>query len=730
MAVTGKALKLPRLAKTLRALKMSKLMKFYQVDELLGQVQINFHISPAFINLLALVFAALVINHFFACVWYMIGLRKFDDDCADGDGNRGRRHCTWMQTGGYSPRDGNWYLYTTCLYWSLSTVSTSIGRLMQSHSSTATTSTIALRDYLYKRNVPMDLCTKIFDYLYRHNAIRAYNNDNSQEVVASINDLPKPIRRRLRLYTERATIGAIPWFQHRSSDFAADAVGFLKPTLSARGEVVGAQGIRAEALFFVQSGDLAVYPEGTKRHRVSTIGGALDELEEEEAEGIRPLLRFGPGDNFGAPGCFVDAVWKLEIIACSDCEISVFPREHLRRLLDEPEHAHLLPQFEYEAHQTVQAAPFLYAFQDPAHQHGVTRHAGDFRSPLGAARRDGGAAGRDNRAAKTALDVARSDSAVAVANFLRGARARGRAVGAPGADVVNGLIALGDYHEHHWTPEPAKSSEKPMKLPAKQRPRTKSKLKQRRKQARHFVRVTMRNGLTKVLKSATKTLRLGWYVRNSRRSKHRWERPFYFDASRGRANAAGFKERVVGPSFVRGGQAFCLELYPGGFREDSRQHVGAYLRYQGAQNDLKHRGSASTAPCASADIMYVGERESVDNQIVRMASADAEGFGEAGGAGDAACLGSGVHRRDYDAPSSSSRRAPARPPRGDQEPPVDVDESRVTAFDDQGDEPSSSTSSAAATAEQRRFSSTRALTTARCFSSNDVAADTRSSVPA
>ena len=119
-------------------------------------------------------------------------------------------------------------------------------------------------------------------------------------------------------------------------------------------------------------------------------------------------------------------------------------------------------------------------------------------------------------------------------------------------------------------PEPAKSSEKPMKLPAKQRPRTKSRLKQRRKQARHFVKVTMRNGLTKVLKSATKTLRLGWYVRNSRRSKHRWERPFYFDVREAAANAAGFKERVVGPSFVRGGQAFCLELYPGGFREDSR----------------------------------------------------------------------------------------------------------------------------------------------------------------
>jgi hypothetical protein len=89
---------------------------------------------------------------------------------------------------------------------------------------------------------------------------------------------------------------------------------------------------------------------------------------------------------------------------------------------------------------------------DPAHQHGVARHAGDFRSPTGVARREGGAAGLDNRAAKTALDVARSDSAVAVANFLREhVPAAALASGAPGADVVNGLIALGDYHEHHWT---------------------------------------------------------------------------------------------------------------------------------------------------------------------------------------------------------------------------------------------------------------------------------------
>ena len=45
----------------------------------------------------------------------------------------------------------------------------------------------------------------------------------------------------------------------------------------------------------------------------------------------------------------------------------------------------------------------------------------------------------------------------------------------------------------------------PDKLPAKQRPRAKSQMKRRRKQARHFVRVTMRNGLSRVLRGATRT---------------------------------------------------------------------------------------------------------------------------------------------------------------------------------------------------------------------------------
>ena len=483
MNMTGKALKLPKLAKTLRALKMSKLMKFYQIDEMLGQVQINFRISPAFINLLALIFAALVVNHMFACIWYMIGVKAWDPDCADGGYNRRRRHCTWMQSGGFAPRDGNWYLYTTCLYWSLSTVSTvgygdisantttektytilvmitgvagyamllqSIGQLMSTQGSPQSAATNALRNYLYKRNVPLGLSSEIFDYLYRHNAIRAFNNDHDAGVVQSISELPKPVRRKLRLFTERFLIKATPWFHDKSADFVADAITHLRPTLCTRGEVVGARCIRAEALFFVVAGKLAVYPEGSAPRRVSKLDwkdGTQTEADSFEPPRGRSLLDFGPRDTFGAPGCFLDASWTHDIIAETECEINVLPRVQLRRLLDEPEHAAILPLLQEEARVSVDGAAFLYhvpakpnvsantpsrtdSFSD------VASLAGDEPSP-----RD-----RDRRA------DARADSAANVAAFLR-KHVPEAALDSdePGADVVRGLVALGNFYALHDT---------------------------------------------------------------------------------------------------------------------------------------------------------------------------------------------------------------------------------------------------------------------------------------
>ena len=50
-----------------------------------------------------------------------------------------------------------------------------------------------------------------------------------------------------------------------------------------------------------------------------------------------------------------------------------------------------------------------------------------------------------------------------------------------------------------------------------------------------------------------------------------------------------FRAKVVGPAFERGGHSFNIDLYPGGFREDGKASVGAYLRYKGARPCLELR---------------------------------------------------------------------------------------------------------------------------------------------
>ena len=64
-------------------------------------------------------YVALVVNHFFACIWYMLGDA---DENNDWECQNGERSCSWMQVRGIDRGDGNWYLYVTCLYWAMTTV--------------------------------------------------------------------------------------------------------------------------------------------------------------------------------------------------------------------------------------------------------------------------------------------------------------------------------------------------------------------------------------------------------------------------------------------------------------------------------------------------------------------------------------------------------------------------------------------------------------------------------
>lgn len=129
---------------------------------------------------------------------------------------------------------------------------------------------------------------------------------------------------------------------------------------------------------------------------------------------------------------------------------------------------------------------------------------------------------------------------------------------------------------------------KPVKLPAKQRAKRAGPFKRRRKAARTFLRVQMRHGVTRVLRKATQTLRLTGFARNRRRGE-KWEEPMVWDIENWSSLQMGFKEKLSGPKFDRAGQRWAIELYPNGFREDVKNQVGAYLRYEGGAKCVELR---------------------------------------------------------------------------------------------------------------------------------------------
>jgi len=111
---------MPRLIKTLRVLKVTKLTRAYKLDDVLSQVTAHLMIPPNAATLVILFLCALVVNHLFACCWYSLGAKEYSEECQIHQD----RDCTWMQVHGLHPHRGNWYLYITCLYWSVTTLST------------------------------------------------------------------------------------------------------------------------------------------------------------------------------------------------------------------------------------------------------------------------------------------------------------------------------------------------------------------------------------------------------------------------------------------------------------------------------------------------------------------------------------------------------------------------------------------------------------------------------
>ena len=311
-----------------------------------------------------------------------------------------------MQVHGLHPHRGNWYLYITCLYWSVMTLSTvgygdispntteekiftivviftgvsgyamliqAIGTAMAGDPNKLS-HTKAMRNYLYDYEVPPDLAKRILHFL-RLRDKKMRQEYIEPEVDLCIETLSKPLRRRLVLHTRRDLVGRVPWFLGRPMKFVADVCPLLKSVVASPLEVVGATGVSASALVFVVKGDLAAFEHAsatpkcatpkTIKHGLSDLSGDIDkELLAYEAADRDSRYTWGPDSTFGLPGCVLDKTWRLDIIALDDCEMLAFPKEALLELLGEHDHAAILPELVREAEESVAEHPALFSDGD------------------------------------------------------------------------------------------------------------------------------------------------------------------------------------------------------------------------------------------------------------------------------------------------------------------------------------------------------------------------------
>ena len=386
-----KSLKLPRLARALRFFpRYTKLRRGGVPD--LGEVFPRLF-PPVVGQLSKFLAVALVLNHLFACAWYALGDKPHKESCLI-EGDRGRRDCSWMQVGGFRPRDGNFYLYTTCLYWSITTVTTvgygdlrpntaheklfavfvmvcgvtfnttligAMGKAVLDSNGQQDKGKAILRAYLYRQKVPADLCASVLSYLRHHHTV---DNDFDPDVWRLLKHLNRPLMRELTLHVCRSVVKKLDFFfRAKDPTFVADCVIAMRAYVASPEEILVTKNNLVTTLNLIAQGTCQATsrvfnddsssnpptpttttttttpptPTTTTTTKTTTTPPPQNKkkAEEEKQSDNQEIWRLTLGDCFGDEGILSKASWREPLVASSWCELQIIPETTISKLLDD-----------------------------------------------------------------------------------------------------------------------------------------------------------------------------------------------------------------------------------------------------------------------------------------------------------------------------------------------------------------------------------------------------------
>ena len=332
--------------------------------------------------------------------------RRLDDHSAGRRLDTKRERCTWLQINGYSPSENSRsHLHFTALYWSLATLTTigygdivpnttrekvytcfvmlsgvswfatlvsSVGEDlddsdhhhqlvtgMQPSKANQKRMKKALKTFMYKHRVSVELSSAITGYLRRHFEVDQpwIDEEEFPHVALLVQQLNKPLQRALALHIFKRKAGTtIPFFNNKPSHFVADCVITMRSYVAGPAEIVVHNGTIVRALHLIITGTCVAAKQkalkrqkrgsrflnslpSPRRWRTSSSATKEEVLDQQTAHAIAAAAgsshdeahfwRLETGSYFGDEGIMLGAVWCRPLVSIGWTETFIIPEPAL-----------------------------------------------------------------------------------------------------------------------------------------------------------------------------------------------------------------------------------------------------------------------------------------------------------------------------------------------------------------------------------------------------------------
>ncbi|MDJ0556361.1 MAG: ion transporter [Microcoleaceae cyanobacterium MO_207.B10] len=262
-------------------LRLPRLLRLSECYRIFSSWETNVLINPTFIRMYKLVIVIILINHWVACGWFLIGSWEL----TSGD--------SWLINNSLdSASTRNQYINS--LYWAITTLTTVgygditptteieitftltvmfLGVSMYAYIIGSVSSLISNLDaaqaryrakldqiqiYMRENRIPSNLQQKIRDY-YQYRWIE--NRDIRDYHI--LEELPYPLKMKLALQLHKEVIETVPIFQGATAHFVEEIVMALKPEILPPNEYIIREGNWGHEMYFIKRGVVQAFSEKT-----------------------------------------------------------------------------------------------------------------------------------------------------------------------------------------------------------------------------------------------------------------------------------------------------------------------------------------------------------------------------------------------------------------------------------------------------------------------------------